>query len=436
MEAWVHEKLATPETVDARFRAYLKRLPEATRKPFEGARLRPTGRSSTFDPSNYALGSEVDAERAWALAGTSHEYEVVADQTSFCEIPGHRVVGYAETEDQGAHWLVRSLWDSAVFNRAFIERELDPKRCDVCGKRINRKKLVVLVDENDKAVVTGGSCARKFRDVDLFALVDAWVGGAERVLSGFMTEDGLLGCGSATPELAKIIAVSEQVIDASGGYRSCAKAEEEGGVSTKTEVSEALRSNEGFDLGVAVKRANDLLESGYAEHRAYFRGKIEAAEKNGRFDEFSSNCLAVLETGFTEKFGIAVFLGSIRDRIKAEAARKARPTVTGFSGAPVGKCSDLGEFEVVRTTVRDGHYGSSLCFTCLNEKGEKLWWKTSLGAAHLDDYDELVNDQRRRCVRDKARIFVTLRGTLTEVKDDISFAKRVKIKAVREEVAA
>lgn len=435
MAFWVHEKLATPETVDARFQAYLKRLPEATRKPFEGARLRPTGKTSKFDPSQYTIPAH-EAERAWALAGTSYEYELVADQTSFCEIPDHRIVGYAETEDQGAHWIVRSLWDNEAFNRDFIENELDPKRCDVCGKRINRKRLVVLVDENDKAVVTGGSCAKKFRNVDLFALVNAWVGGAERVLGGFLEEDGLLGCGSATPELAKTIAVSEQIIDASGGYRSCAKAEEEGGISTKDVVFEALRSNEGFDFEAAVKRANDLLESGYAEHKAYFNEKIEAAEKDGRFDEFASNCLAVLETGFTKKFGIAVFLGSVRDRIKAEAARKARPKATGFNGAPVGKCSDLGEFEVVHTTVRDGFYGSSLCFTCLNEKGEKLWWKTSLGAVHLCEYEELVNDQCHRGVRDKARIFVTLRGTLSEVKDEISFAKRVKIKAVREEVAA
>ena len=144
--------------------------------------------------------------------------------------------------------------------------------------------------------------------------------------------------------------------------------------------------------------------------------------------------MQILEAGRTKHFGIAVFLGSIKNKIIREQRTPEKEKTKGYAGVPVGKCADLGEFEVVYTRREETSYGDRIAFLCINANHEKLWFTVGYGADHLWPYFEMVRSQAERGVKDTARVFVTLRGSLASIQTDITFGKRIKIVKVREEV--
>ena len=419
------------EFVDRKFEQKMQELPVWLQQALKGSCLVPTGR---FQQHRDETGVIID-----------REYRLMAHLFEYTCVPGHRLLAYADTED-GKHWEVYPMRDDKAYNAKHIRSILDPRRCDVCHKRIPRKKLFFLTNDQGDIVVTGGDCAKRFEGHDLFAMVKEFFRILEKTFAA-LEEDGYFGCGGRfMPHLAETIAYTEAVV-AQRGYVSKRAAEGADACSTAAIVSlimerSALAANELKRLGIKLKidhaacyrRAIELEKAGFPVHKQYFIAQARRAENAGRYDEFAHNCLAVIEAGKTKRFGLMVYVGSVSQRIankeKEKAIKQATPT-KGFSGAPTGKCADLGEFEVVQTQLRDGEYGERICFTCINAANEKLWFCTGAETDHVRKYWDMVT--RMDANGESGRVWVTLRGTVSEVRDDIAFGKRVKIKTVRKE---
>jgi len=384
-----------------------------TGTPFEGSRLRFTGNR----------------------VGGFYEFELIATVDVYQVIPGYQLVGYARTED-GKTFHVHRLTDFQ-WTKEWVD-ELDPLRCDVCEQRRLRKRLFLVREEKtNEILIVGGSCARKFCDIDLEQLIRKFFREAERIASEI--REGL-DQAALFYDTCFRVALAEEIVRRKG-YVSQKKAEIEDDYSTGARVSAYfMRRRDGSltedarevhelvkpAIQAIRKRATEFEETHFAELIAYFEAKLEK-----QWSEFDNNCVAYL-SGRKFSTGFAAFFGSIKPTLEGEVPnpkKKAVEAVKGFDGVETGKCCDLGRFLVINTKWRSGHFGDSLAFTCVSPDGGKLWFKVTEGCQSERDWSQAVGD---KWVRGNSGIEIELRGTVTEIKPDISFAKRIKIQKIFE----
>lgn len=381
--------------------------------PFEGSRLRFTG------------------ERV----GQSYEFELIATVDVYQVIPGFKLVGYARADD-GKNFHVHRLADFE-WSKELVE-ELDPLRCDVCNQRRARKRqFVVRNEETDELLFVGGSCARKFCDIDLEKLIRKFFRAATEVFDGIREE---LDKVAAFRDTCFEVALAEEIIRRKG-YVSQKKAEIEGTHGTVAYIYDYFHSVNG-QLSPAAEEVHALVEPAIDAIRArakvfeetrfqelidHFEGELEK-----RWSEFANNCVSYLKGGAFSS-GFACYFGSIVPALEGAVPNpkvKKREAVKGFDGVEEGVCSDLGRFLVVNNVWKSGYFGDSLAFTCISEDGGKLWFKITEGCKAERDWADAIGDG---CVHESAGIEVELRGTVSAIKEDISFAKRVKIKKIFKE---
>lgn len=409
--------------------------------PFAGSRIRATGKFT----KRYRTDVRCYPAR--------YEFEVEPTCVAFTPIPGHRLVGFAEMDDGNDTFSVHRVghpdgwtWTKDVFEN------LDPKRCDICGVRHNRKRLFVLVRESDgKEVVVGGSCVVKNFPVNLEAEIRKAFRLVELVSGAFEDEDGFFGSFGgggqfAGFELANVIAISEVLCDTFGFIS--AKAAGEGGRSTSYWVRRAIdppkpltdrhgcpipdpdadRIKDILESNAAriEKRTYELFETGFAEYVVHFD-----ALNTARWSEFSQNCLTLLRSPSVgrNKVGLAAYIGGVKRKIAESKVRVTEQVVeTGFKGE-VGKVFDFGKFVVKGVKARDAFNGGiDYGFVCVNDRGEKVWFKVGERSSAWREWEESVGD---RIPGIGETIEVSLRGKLKAVKDDISFASNVKFLEVK-----
>jgi len=378
-----------------------------TGTPFAGASWRRTGEKTHVDRYGYEV--------------TVYAVELIADVTSYLEIPDHTLIATAKAAAEG-EWFVNLLGETTY---ADIAEDLDPRRCDVCGIRHNRTKLYIMVeDATGDHVVTGGTCARKFRNVDLLSAVDAWFRLRSEV-AGDIDEkmDKLRGARDFWIELA----AAEHIVT-ERGYVSAADAEEKRTTSTTSElVYWCDRGWKEMDAKTArgiYTRATELMDGGAAELLAW----IDARNAD-RPSSFWHNCGVALRTGDPGRGrGLVAFLGSVKMRIAEDAIRAARPPAKNYADAPLKKMIDLdGWWTVLRSKWFDGYgYTDSIGYTMTNEDGVKIWWKSSVEGNAANAIFSAENDANLNGV-DHDRIQYRLRGKAKEHKDGISFFTHIKV---------
>ena len=397
------------------FRSLPRLFAEATNgTPFEGSRLVFTG------------------NRGW---NGSYEFELIATVDVYQTIPGYQLVGYARTEDGKTfhvHRLADFGWDKGLVN------ELDPLRCDVCEqRRVRKRQFVVREIETGELLFVGGSCARKFCDIDLEKLIRKFFRESERVFDGIRRG---LDAEAVFRDTCFKVALAEEIVRRKG-YVSQKKAEIENGRSTAMYVWAYFARKLNGELTNDAKEVHELvkpslksiLERAKEFEDTHFKELIDHFEAKlaDTWSEFDNNCVAYLK-GIKFSVGLAAFFGSIRSTLDGEVAEnktKRREAVKGFDGAVKGKCSDLGRFLVVNTRWKQTHFGDALAFTCVSEDGGKLWFKVTEGCKAERDWNAAVGD---RWIREGDGVEIELRGTVTEIKEDISFANRVKIQGIYE----
>lgn len=421
------EKLAAENETFWLSKWQFKGLPEKFQElcagtPFEGSRIVLTG--------EYTKRTWISSQYRWEAA--RYQVAVIPSVASYKKIPGHRFVGYCQSE--GAGWIVHCLDQDFEFTPKIVA-ELEPHRCDVCGHRRERKRLFCLVEEESgELVVVGGSCAKKFRGINL-----------ERLLSKLLFPITKLICelgerlAWGRPPIEELIAKAEIIIGA-WGYVSASESEIHGTVRTAywLSVSESSKHLSKYQEEERAKvwelytenrdailaRTKELEASGCGELIEYF--------DNQAWSVFNSNCLAYIRAR-SEKasWGFIAFFGSIKDRVAEKLKRvkhRADHPVIEFDSVPLGKVSDFGEFRVAKTQWRSNQFGDSLCFTCVNEKNEKVWFKIGESSAAYKVFYPVAGDDV--VIPADQSVYVTVRAKLTDVKDGISFAKNVKFKKV------
>lgn len=378
--------------------------------PFEGARLRFTGKR----------------------LGGYYEFELIAPVSVYQTIPGYQLVGYAKAED-GKTFHVHRLADFE-WSKELVDA-LDPLRCDVCNqRRVRKRQFVVRKIDTGELLYVGGSCARKFCDIDLEVLIHKFFRQAEEIFREI---------GSRWDAIAVFknkcfeVALAEELVRRRG-YVSQKKAEISNDYPTAsyvgdwyqtykgqpTEAALAVRKLIGEAIVTVNKRAKEFEETEFQELIDHFEGKLRE-----KWTEFDNNCVAWLR-GKSFSWGLAAYFGSIKPTLDGDAVdrnKKRVEAVKGFDAVATGKCLDLGKFTVVNTKWRSNHFGDSLAFTVVSEDGGKLWFQVTENCKSAKDWQSVVND---RMIRQSDGIEVELRGTVTEIKRDVSFAKRVQIKKI------
>ena len=381
--------------------------------PFEGSRLRFTGNRSS---------------------NKRFEFELVATVDIYQIIPGYKLVGYARTED-GKNFHVHRLADFE-WSKDLVD-ELDPLRCDVCNqRRLRKRQFIVKKEDTGELLIVGGSCARKFCDIDLEKLIRKFFRAAIEIFDGMREE---LDKVCVFRDTCFEVALVEEIIRRKG-YVSQKKAEIENTYGTVAYLVDYFhRINGELSPGAEEihalvepsiksirKRAKEFEETHFQELVDHFEDKLK-----NKWSEFDHNCVAWLK-GASFSRGLAAYFGSIKPTLEGNVPNvnvKRREVVKGFDGAKEGVCSDLGKFLVVNTKWKSGHYGESLGFTCVSEDGGKLWFQMTAGCKSERDWSAAVGDA---WVRESAGIEIEIRGTVSAIQQDISFAKRIKIKKIFE----
>ena len=302
----------------------------------------------------------------------------------------------------------------------------------MCGHRRNRKRLFILNEnETGNLVIVGGSCAKKFRGVDLENEITKVLSPIEVFISEYLDDYSSEGVESLPSPFEFLVARAEVLVE-KWGYISKREAEIQLVEPTSSLLS--LGETRGNRVDPAREeiwrlysenftrinnRAKELKETGYSELISYF--------DNQGFSDFSHNCIVTIKSERCS-FGIIAYLGSVPGRV-AETLKKRRnrqnDKPVGFDGVEVGKVSDFGWFRVAAAKWKNSYYGDTLGFCCLNEKNEKVWFQSTDGSEIVKAYEAACDG-----LGINQEIWLNLRGTLTEVKEDISFARRVKAKSV------
>ncbi len=417
------------EVNDTRFvlrKWQLRNLPElfhavTVGTPFEGSRLVFTGNT----------GKDEKGRRLY-------EFGLLPTVDSYEPIPGYRFLGYTQ-HVTGEHWTVHRVNPEYEFSPEVVA-ELDPARCDVCGHRRNRKRLFVCEEiETKKLVIVGGSCAKKFRGINLEDLVRKITSIVRTVVKDLEERYGGV---KWIADLAYDVALAEFIVDRVG-YVSKKAAEFGENVSTSSLLS-AFYSTSKYQeddrkfLNALIaesgdkfcSRVRELEDTEFKEFKDHFK-----AQQENRWSEFNNNMLAYLEGG-QASWGISAYLGSVRKGIADRLARSKRTTGKvvdkGFSFSTLNKVSDLGRFRVLNTRWKEGHWGCSLAFLVASVKdGTKLWFQLGSETKACREWDRTVGE---RLVSEKDGFEVEIRGKVTEVKSTLSFAKNIKFQKVEQVV--
>ena len=410
--------------------------------PFEGSHLSWTGE---YRPSENRRIGDCFGGSIVTKTSAYYEFELFPSVETYHPIPGYNFVGYCERVGDGDDsWTVHRLDYTFEFTKEIVD-SLRADRCDVCGHKRNRKRLFVLVEtEMNELVCVGGACAKKFRGVNLEVELRKLFKSTAEVLEAVaeVAEGGGGGGGRYVRDLASEIAVAEAIIEKKG-YVSKREAENTNWAINSTSYWLELAytpSTDYTEKNPDWKEINDylntvhesvlarwqvLVDTEFKEHKAYFEVKLE-----NKWSEFDSNMLANLNGATGRSYGISAFLASVfvSNPVSKKRLLSEDPT-TGFNGHAVGKIGDFGKFAVISIKFKSNEWGDYTCFTCINEKHEKLWFKVGAGSKAGRLWENVTDD---RCAREVDGFEIEVRGKLSKVDKEISFAKNIAITKVFE----
>lgn len=365
------------ETKNAFLSIFSKKIEKS---PFAGATLASTGKiTPELDP--------------WGNTNYVEEFILSTEKVAHLEIPGHTFRGMISFE--GGQKFVQSFTEMN-----WTLDGIEPTRCDVCGVRHERKHVFVLADETDRTVVVGGSCAKKFKNVNLYDMIFGVIKYLEKAVSETW-DDPEFEKITKNRELAWELAICEKLIS-EVGFRPSAHLE-----STANALRSILAEKtipKGWELAPLSERKVALLTSDFAEYKEIFETRLAK-----KWSEFDHNCLACLNGNVTRWEGLTAAIANVKN-----FSQKTVETTYPVS-APVGKMTDFGNFTIVSKSVKESDFGSYLSIVAVNEKNEKVWFRGSFDTFGVGVYDELVGKT------------LPLRGKVKSHGADISFLSHVKV---------
>jgi hypothetical protein len=385
LKIWIDECIE--ETFLARFQVKIQGT------IFEGAELVPTGenkKENLYNPRQV-------------------EYLLVADKIKHLEIPGHKFLGIAEFDN-----------GQTLFNSFNTEIDLhtipniEASRCDICHVRHNRNKVFILENLEEKSiVVVGGSCAKKFRTIDLEQITLRIFREFDKFISD-MYNDEEVGRIKTWRDLSREIAIGEFIIN-KNGYVSRSNAEISGKYATASELESIVYNPKDAKItkeewkGI-YNRSSELTKDGFKEHIEYIQNLIQ--EKPS---DFLYNCLSILKGNMASKIGYTAYLANVMSVKKTnELSNNEKPK--GLS-VETNKMMNLGKFTILTKKFDGNNFGTYYSLTALNDNNEKIWFKvaTTSNTCEKISQDNVIGK------------VVDIRGKVSENKSEISFVKNVKI---------
>lgn len=348
---------------------------------FAGATLAPTGKIS----------AELDG---WGNTFYVEEFILNTEKLTHLEIPGHTFQGMVtfENDEKFVHSFCEMSW---------VLDDIAATRCDICGVKHHRKHVFVLREtETGKTVVVGGSCAKKFKTINLYDLI---FGLMKYLLSeiGKVWEDEEILQITKSRELAWELAIAERLI-AELGFKATSHLDSTAQTLRAIVFEKTLPK--GWKLEEIQSRKAHLIETSFSEYKEIFTKRLEK-----KWTEFDHNCLACLNGNVTKWEGLTAAIANVKNFSQ-------KPVETTYPvNAPVGKMTDFGNFTIVSKSVKDSDFGSYLSIVAVNEKNEKVWFRGSFDTFGVGVYDELVGKT------------LPLRGKVKSHGTDISFLSHVKV---------
>ena len=335
--------------------------------------------------------------------------ELYSDLTKFVEIPDHILAGLVQFEN--GETLIKSFDNSLDWQSLLPSITAD--RCDVCHvKHLRNKVFIVKNVETGKILVVGGSCSRKFTGYDLEKILSMMQKFEKDVENELREEyEGY----KLFRDLCWELSICEFLIKKTG-YLSRKQAEFTEIMPTASAldmVAYAPNLSDHFskeDLEIIRNRRNELIETELKEYKDHFEAKLKET-----FSDFNHNCVSLLNGGSARKSGYTAYMASCIAQPKSDT----KIETTGLLGT-LNKMTDFnGTFEIVKYKPGSNMYNDYIAITAINENNEKVWFKCNCGSqaerALFEDDSSKITDRFQ------------LRGKLTEIKDNITFAKNVKV---------
>jgi len=335
-------------------------------------------------------------------------------------IPGHQLTGKIET----ATGVVTLFHDKATVSKDDYARA-QRGVCDVCKtKRRRNSVFVVQRESDDKHLLVGGECSKKFKGANLWRLANAMeevdLGGA--IADAFDEGEGFGGGGGGGPRSAEphdLLGTALWLVRKEG-YIGGADADAEMTMSTPDRVKEILAGGKAAptkEEQAEIDREAELIKKDLPEIRKWIQERIPTDPDAVITKDiaFAVTVDKLLGSDFIEPkhFSRVVWVPHRYYKMvqRREQKAKAKPYE-----APHAKMHNLpGEWTILSNTVKDSDYGSYNSVTAMDAEGHKIWFRQT------DAYDLKEGDK------------VTLRGKLKDQKDTITFMSHMKVKNLSEE---
>ena len=218
-------------------------------------------------------------------------------------------------------WYIEHLENEQKMIRSYCGEELGervkditPGRCDVCGRKIARKKTYVLIDEKGEITAVGGSCVKNFHGHNLKEMAEKINAKFDRILREAEESGVVMGGGLRT--LGYMLGLYEAIIERHG-FVSKTKAEEKGIESTVNLADYAYSSFTKYKaedykdvIEHAWSRCEHFDSDGYEEYERL----VDKFSNPGCY--FHNNCMAILRSRNTEKEGLIAYIASLKYKVE------------------------------------------------------------------------------------------------------------------------
>jgi hypothetical protein len=287
--------------------------------------------------------------------------------------------------------------DGGVLLRAALEnfdlsayRDADPKDCDHCHTRRNRKDSFVLLHEDGRQVRVGRTCLKDYLGHGSISAI-VWRADAEIALAGCMDSEEFLGGGAADgaplDEYLGWVSLSMR----QSGWMSRTAAKESLVQSTADEALDRLYAPE-IDRRGNVKDHPTAADFARADKAlAWVAADLEKVASSYGLNDYQHNLSVILKgNGYctSRQAGFAASILSYYDRgIAREIERRERAKATKDS-THVGEIKDrltLQDATVTRINCFDGFYGTTFIIGFLHAGNVFTWFASKAQDIEVGD---------------------------------------------------